>query len=215
MGLNMQLKPKPKALTGKSMPSFGIIPRSPVGLGDRPRALTSPILGHMQPVRLNFPAPLPHWALKMCINQVPVAEQQPLLTAALPAPEDITRNSTLWTAVWNILCAMIGAGMLGMPGTLAGTSWYGLVVMVLGCGVMHFTGQCMAYCSLKDPSLMTYRDLGAKAFGWWGQMLVLVLQVCDTTRPALQGIAAYFAGGRRCRWSTTTSTWQIAKWRQW
>ena len=59
--------------------------------------------------------------------------------------QDAIRNTSFGKAVYSILCAMIGAGILGLPGTLAATNLYGLLVMAAMGAVLHYSG-VMCYC---------------------------------------------------------------------
>eukprot|EP00667_Euglena_gracilis_P007634 EG_transcript_7709 len=110
-------------------------------------------------------------------------EGLPLISVAPPV--ETVRNATMSKAVYNVLCAMIGAGAIGLPGTLAGASWYGLAVILVIGAIMQVSGQCMTRCVLDDPELITFRDLGEKAFGLVGQLTVLTLQIINCVGTAI------------------------------
>ena len=98
---------------------------------------------------------------------------------------DVIRNTGLSKAVYNICCVIVGAGVLALPATLVHTHWYGLIPMLLMGWLLNYTGQCMAQCALQDPAILTYRDLGDKAFGFYGQAAVLSMQLTFCIGPSI------------------------------
>eukprot|EP00669_Euglena_mutabilis_P001831 TRINITY_DN12409_c0_g1_i1.p1 TRINITY_DN12409_c0_g1~~TRINITY_DN12409_c0_g1_i1.p1 ORF type:complete len:390 (-),score=136.35 TRINITY_DN12409_c0_g1_i1:17-1186(-) len=119
----------------------------------------------------------PHSRALTLSSQHKTAESLPLVKSLSGiGAVDTIRNTTIPKAVYNILCCTIGAGAMGLPGTLGSASWWGLLPMCASCAVLHSTGQWLTQCILDDEDLVTFRDLGEKAFGWLGQASVLVCQ---------------------------------------
>eukprot|EP00906_Rhabdomonas_costata_P036333 RCo050996 len=94
-------------------------------------------------------------------------------------------GSSAARAMANVICCMVGAGILGLGHTLALLSWAALPVIAAMGMAQHFSGQRLGACLLEDAELLTYRDVGGKAFGRAGQRVVLVLQLVNCVGTAL------------------------------
>ena len=89
---------------------------------------------------------------------------------------EVGKSSSL-SAVYNVVCCIVGAGVLGIPYAIAKIGWAG-APLVLICGVWGaYTGILLGRCTVYDPSLKTYGDIGMKAMGWWGKFIVVACQV--------------------------------------
>eukprot|EP00668_Euglena_longa_P000705 GGOE01000854.1.p1 GENE.GGOE01000854.1~~GGOE01000854.1.p1 ORF type:complete len:461 (+),score=151.06 GGOE01000854.1:75-1457(+) len=98
---------------------------------------------------------------------------------------DAVRSTGFAKVVFHLLCAVLGAGVLGLPSALVQTHWSGLLLMVGVAVVLNCSAQCLTHCALMDPGVLTYRDVGQRAFGASGQMAVLVCQVITCVGPAV------------------------------
>ena len=94
--------------------------------------------------------------------------------------EDVTPNtlqqSSFASSIYNIICTIVGAGMLGIPYALRQSSWYGLFMLTGVWLAMTYSGVRLAACFVEDPELDNYSDLGEKAFGRAG---VIVAAICQ------------------------------------
>ena len=106
----------------------------------------------------------------------------------------VGKTSTSFAA-YNVICCVVGFGLLGLPYGLAESGWVGAVMLIaIGC-VGVYTASILVRC-MSPPSgrhLYSYGEIGREAFGPKGEAFVtLVLHV------ALLGIATLFlilAGG--------------------
>jgi amino acid permease len=87
------------------------------------------------------------------------------------------RRSSVFHATFNVFCAGAGAGIVGLPYALRLTSWFGLILLVIGALLSIYTGYKMSQVFNDDDGLMTYNDFGKKALGKVGLVLVIVCQV--------------------------------------
>eukprot|EP00667_Euglena_gracilis_P010196 EG_transcript_10368 len=174
-------------LRAASLPLAGDLPLR-AAPGPYQRTHTSPLLSSLSPAstledlrHVTSRALSLHHPLTP-LSSLAASELLPLLRLE---DGDVVRTAGFSKVVYNILCVIVGAGVLGLPSALVATHWYGLLPMVAMAFLMNYSGQCLAFCALQDPTLLTYRDLGEKAFGYWGQFTVLVLQICNCAGPAV------------------------------
>eukprot|EP01135_Chromosphaera_perkinsii_P003974 Nk52_evm17s265 gene=Nk52_evmTU17s265 len=80
-------------------------------------------------------------------------------------------------ACFNLISAVMGAGILGLPRAFANSGWYGLIVLTVVTVVQGYTGMLVSYCLLAFPSVNTYKDLGFAVAGKWGKYIVLGSQM--------------------------------------
>lgn len=106
----------------------------------------------------------------------------------------VGKTSTLF-ASYNIVCCVVGSGLLGLPYGLAESGWVGVGLLIAIAVVGVYTASVLVQC-LSPPSgrkLVRYGDIGREALGKPGEIAVtLVLHI------ALLGIATLFlilAGG--------------------
>eukprot|EP00668_Euglena_longa_P011568 GGOE01013975.1.p1 GENE.GGOE01013975.1~~GGOE01013975.1.p1 ORF type:complete len:481 (-),score=132.16 GGOE01013975.1:311-1753(-) len=170
-----------------SMPLTGV-PHGTSTSAGYPRTNTSPSLAAVSPATTL--EDLRHFTSRALSLHHPLTPMSSLTASELIPllhldEVDVVRTAGFAKVVYNILCVIVGAGVLGLPSTLVATHWWGLLPMVAMAFLMNYSGQCLAFCALQDPTLLTYRDLGEKAFGYWGQFTVLVLQICNCAGPAV------------------------------
>jgi amino acid permease len=96
-----------------------------------------------------------------------------------PINEDFTSevlrvggSSTLHTA-FNVICTVVGAGLLSLPKALAASGWVGVAILVLMGVMAAYTGVIIG--RIVHRSTITgcsYGDMVAYAFGWKGKVFV-------------------------------------------
>ena len=87
--------------------------------------------------------------------------------------------SPITKGVVNVICSVMGAGILGLPKAVANAGWWGLLVLLVVTVVFAYTGHLIHHC-LAAPGLShvsTYAGLGQAAAGKWGKRAVLIAQV--------------------------------------
>eukprot|EP01135_Chromosphaera_perkinsii_P005618 Nk52_evm32s355 gene=Nk52_evmTU32s355 len=92
--------------------------------------------------------------------------------------------SSVMHGVINILCGILGAGIVGLPQALARESWYlGLVLLVV-CGLFSgYAAVLLSRCADviirtgKSKESISYAELGENAFGKWGRYVTIGSQL--------------------------------------
>jgi amino acid permease len=80
--------------------------------------------------------------------------------------------STLHTA-FNIICSVVGVGILQLPAGVAASGWVGIGALVFLAICATYTGLRIVDCIRRGgPAMRTYGDLGEEAFGPWGRWFV-------------------------------------------
>ncbi|OBZ85571.1 Vesicular GABA transporter [Choanephora cucurbitarum] len=82
---------------------------------------------------------------------------------------NISNTSTLS----NIICVVAGTGILAIAHALSKAGWIGLLFLILGALMSHFTGIILIQClyAHKHQRFQDYADLGYAAFGRPGQVI--------------------------------------------
>ena len=88
-------------------------------------------------------------------------------------------SGSVLRAIYSVLCAIAGVGVLGLPYTLKQGGWFGLVALVVLGLMLLYTGIRLAHCLIASPEVTTYAELGYKAFGTWGKYAVLISQMVN------------------------------------
>ncbi|KAF9297515.1 hypothetical protein BGZ88_009776 [Linnemannia elongata] len=76
-----------------------------------------------------------------------------------------------YQAFFNIVCVVAGTGTLGLPFCLAQGGWIGVAILVLSMVMSIYTGILLIKCLYYNghTRVASYQDVGAHAFGLWGQ----------------------------------------------
>eukprot|EP01135_Chromosphaera_perkinsii_P004078 Nk52_evm9s268 gene=Nk52_evmTU9s268 len=106
--------------------------------------------------------------------------ETPVLEANIELGIDanIDRKSSVKRSIYNIICTMVGAGILSLPTALAKVGWvYGFLFLTVitlcatYCG--NIMGRVLARGSCKGP-ILTYEDMGEVAAGKAGRYAVYI-----------------------------------------
>ncbi|KAL6845755.1 hypothetical protein ACP4OV_024330 [Aristida adscensionis] len=124
---------------------------------------------------------------------VPVSYDEPLLLgrryedAAAPpekaaavgqngtAPDAVAAadgNASFVQTGLNGLNALSGVGLLSVPYALSEGGWLSLALLAAVASACWYTGLLLARCMAADPAIRTYPDIGERAFGPGGRLLV-------------------------------------------
>ncbi|TVU14240.1 hypothetical protein EJB05_37695 [Eragrostis curvula] len=90
---------------------------------------------------------------------------------AAAALEDDGNASFVQTCL-NGLNALSGVGLLSVPYALAEGGWLSLALLVAVACICWYTGLLLQRCMAADPSIKTYPDIGERALGRGGRLLV-------------------------------------------
>lgn len=87
-------------------------------------------------------------------------------------------SSTLST-LFNFLSLTIGTGLLSLPGAAGDGGWAAVGVIIAVAVVANHTAKLLILCldAVEDPQERTYMGVGRAVFGWWGGVVVGVLQM--------------------------------------
>ncbi|KAL6135633.1 hypothetical protein ACLB2K_067860 [Fragaria x ananassa] len=88
-------------------------------------------------------------------------------------PQSKATTSTLKTC-FNGLNALSGVGILSVPYALATGGWSSLALLFLIAASAFYTGLLIKRCMDMDSSIRTYPDIGERAFGQKGKLLMSV-----------------------------------------
>jgi len=91
-----------------------------------------------------------------------------------PNEERRLGNSSSFFASYNVICTVVGTGLLQLPFGLEETGWIGVFILVGLAFVAGYTATLLIKC-MKPPSgkkLYTYSEIGKEAFGIYGSLIV-------------------------------------------
>ena len=80
-------------------------------------------------------------------------------------------------ASYNVICTVVGTGLLQLPYGLEESGWFGVVLLLVMCGIATYTATLLIKC-MNPPSgkkLYTYSEIGEESFGKWGGYVVDVM----------------------------------------
>ncbi|KAL6650850.1 hypothetical protein ACP70R_009775 [Stipagrostis hirtigluma subsp. patula] len=113
---------------------------------------------------------------------LPVGYDEPLLLgrnhgAAPPekaggAPDTADGSASFVQTTLNGLNALSGVGLLSVPYALSEGGWLSLALLAAVAAACWYTGLLLARCMAADPAIRTYPDIGERAFGRGGRLLV-------------------------------------------
>ncbi|MFS8017224.1 putative amino acid transporter, transmembrane domain-containing protein [Helianthus anomalus] len=106
-------------------------------------------------------------------NRTKAAEQDVTTTAA--ATTTVTKGtSSFFSTCFNGLNALSGVGILSVPYALASGGWLSLLLLFTIAISTFYTGILIKRCMDTDPTIRSYPDIGDRAFGKTGRIIVLV-----------------------------------------
>jgi len=84
-------------------------------------------------------------------------------------------RSSAYRASFNVLCTVVGAGLVALPHGLSQSGWIGVPILFMMAIMAAWTAVLIIRC-LHPPSyekpLQSYGDIGQAAYGWWGRLCV-------------------------------------------
>ncbi|XP_071731067.1 amino acid transporter AVT1I-like [Rutidosis leptorrhynchoides] len=83
-----------------------------------------------------------------------------------------TGNASFISTCFNGVNALSGVGILSVPYALASGGWLSLILLFIIASSTFYTGLLIKRCMDVDPTIRTYLDIGERAFGKTGRMLV-------------------------------------------
>nr|XP_043618024.1 amino acid transporter AVT1I-like [Erigeron canadensis] len=83
-------------------------------------------------------------------------------------------TSSFLSTCFNGLNALSGVGILSIPYALASGGWFSLIVLFIIASSTFYTGLLIQRCMDVDPTIKSYPDIGDRAFGKTGRMIVSV-----------------------------------------
>ncbi|CAI9276975.1 unnamed protein product [Lactuca saligna] len=85
-----------------------------------------------------------------------------------------TGTSSFFNACFNGLNALSGVGILSVPYALASGGWLSLLLLFTIAISTFYTGLLIQRCMDADPTIKSYPDIGHRAFGKTGRIIVSV-----------------------------------------
>ncbi|XP_051117295.1 amino acid transporter AVT1J-like [Andrographis paniculata] len=85
-----------------------------------------------------------------------------------------TKTTSFLTTTFNGLNALSGVGILSVPYALSSGGWLSLILLFAIAGTTFYTGLLIKKCMEVDPDIRSYPDIGHKAFGPKGRLLVSI-----------------------------------------
>ncbi|KAI3725727.1 hypothetical protein L1987_65519 [Smallanthus sonchifolius] len=86
-----------------------------------------------------------------------------------------TATSSFLNTCFNGLNALSGIGIITVPYALAAGGWLSLLLLFTIAVSTFYTGLLIKRCMDTDPTLRSYPDIGYRAFGKTGRIIVLIL----------------------------------------
>ncbi|GJN27382.1 hypothetical protein PR202_gb15402 [Eleusine coracana subsp. coracana] len=119
------------------------------------------------------------------------------------AYEDDDSNASFVQTCLNGLNALSGVGLLSVPYALAEGGWLSLALLAAVAAICWYTGLLLQRCMSSDPSIRTYPDIGDRAFGRAGRLLVSAFMYAELYLVAIgflildgDNLAKLFPGAR-------------------
>ncbi|CAK9162910.1 unnamed protein product [Ilex paraguariensis] len=87
----------------------------------------------------------------------------------------IAGTTSFFKTCFNGLNALSGVGILSIPYALSSGGWLSLILLLIIASSTFYTGLLIQRCMDVDPSIRSYPDIGERAFGTTGRMLVSII----------------------------------------
>ncbi|GJZ80521.1 amino acid transporter AVT1I-like protein [Tanacetum coccineum] len=110
-------------------------------------------------------------------NEKNSKEEESYVTAASGgggAATFTTGNSSFFNTCFNGLNALSGVGILSVPYALASGGWLSLLLLFIIAISAFYTGILIKRCMDADSTIRSYPDIGERAFGKTGRIIVTV-----------------------------------------
>lgn len=107
------------------------------------------------------------------------SETRPLLEKEIEYPVHIPTSSFI-QSVFNSANVLIGMGVLSLAYIfMTGGLVVGCIILCVFTLITIYTAKVLARCLDIDPKMMTYSDIGERAFGKFGEMFILVVFITE------------------------------------
>ncbi|EYU22142.1 hypothetical protein MIMGU_mgv1a018218mg [Erythranthe guttata] len=83
-------------------------------------------------------------------------------------------RTSFFKTTFNGLNALSGVGILSVPYALSSGGWLSLILLFILASATFYTGLLITKCMEIDPNIRTYPDIGDKAFGKTGRLIVSI-----------------------------------------
>ncbi|XP_071731068.1 amino acid transporter AVT1I-like [Rutidosis leptorrhynchoides] len=83
-------------------------------------------------------------------------------------------NASFISTCFNCLNSLSGVGILSIPYALASGGWLSLILLFIIASSTFYTGLLIKRCMDADPTIRSYPDIGDRAFGKTGRMIVSI-----------------------------------------
>uniref|UniRef100_A0A7N0U9G6 Amino acid transporter transmembrane domain-containing protein n=2 Tax=Kalanchoe fedtschenkoi TaxID=63787 RepID=A0A7N0U9G6_KALFE len=84
-------------------------------------------------------------------------------------------GASFFKTCFNGLNALSGVGIMSIPYALASGGWLSLILLFVTAMSTFYTGLLIRKCMDIDPNIRSYPDIGERAFGSKGRMLVVIV----------------------------------------
>ncbi|XP_057769501.1 amino acid transporter AVT1I-like [Salvia miltiorrhiza] len=86
----------------------------------------------------------------------------------------VSGSTSFFKTCFNGLNALSGVGILSVPYALSSGGWWSLTLLFLIAGCTYYTSLLIQRCMDSDTNIRSYPDIGERAFGAKGRMIVSV-----------------------------------------
>ncbi|KAJ3090952.1 hypothetical protein HK102_002113 [Quaeritorhiza haematococci] len=91
-------------------------------------------------------------------------------------------RSSFWQSVLNSVNLLVGVTLLSLPFTLKTGGWlYGISLILFGAISTLYTSLLLVKCMSIDPTIHSFGDIGARAFGPFGRWFISAIYVFELT----------------------------------
>ena len=131
---------------------------------------------------------------------MPLAASDPEEEVDPTTPSETSKKPKSWQLWWesqvkgspalgafNIICCVVGVGLLGLPYAMSQSGWIGVPLLVVTCAMATYTCVIMGAAMQATPGATSFGDLGQAAYGPMGKWMVAVQQYMT-----MIGVAAIF-----------------------
>ncbi|WVY94403.1 hypothetical protein V8G54_033491 [Vigna mungo] len=83
-------------------------------------------------------------------------------------------NTSFFKTCFNLINALSGVGIISMPYALASGGWLSISLLFVIAIACCYTGMLVKRCMDMDPDIRTFPDIGQRAFGYKGRLMVSI-----------------------------------------
>ncbi|CAO2821749.1 unnamed protein product [Amaranthus hypochondriacus] len=88
-------------------------------------------------------------------------------------------NTSTFKTFFNGANAILGNGIILVPYALASGGWLSLLILFTISGLVTYTGFLLKKCLELDPNIKSYSDIGKRAYGKIGEIIVSIVVYAD------------------------------------